>query len=491
MLQPLTVSLFLTVFALLIIISVVVSRASQASGIPFALLFLAVGLIAGEEGLGRISFENYQFSFDLGTVALVLILFDGGLNTPLQRIKRGLAPSAVLATLGVVGTAALVGAAALALGFTWMQAFLLGAIVSSTDAAAVYPVLRASGIQLKRRVGLVLELESGLNDPMAVILTVELTQSLLTNRPLGIATAGQIIYALAVGAIGGVIVGWIGRLIIPRARPPAGGLYPVLTLALACLAYGLPALANASGFLGVYVAAMIIGNGPMPYRSGVVHFHDSLAWFAQISMFLMLGLLAFPSQLLSVAWLGLGIGLFLAIVARPLVAVLCLLPFRYPVRETLFIGWAGLRGAVPIILATYPVIARIDGAQTIFNVVFFIVLINAIIPGATIKWAVKWLRLESGEPPPPPAAVDIVSTEMLHGGEILTFFIGASAAVCGAAIADLSFPAESNILLVIRAHELIPPRGATVLMPGDHVYVLCRPEDRAFVHLIFGSAISD
>jgi cell volume regulation protein A len=486
--EPLSVAIVLTVVAVLIAASVALSQASQWTGVPVVLLFLALGVIAGEEGVGHIAFHNYRLSFDLGTAALVLILFDGGLNTPLTRIRAGIRPAAVLATAGVAGTAALVSVGARLFGFSWTQAMLLGAIVSPTDASAVFSILRGSGVRLKKRVGVTLELESGLNDPMAVIMTFALTRSLVEHRGIGLATLAEIPIALAVGAGLGLAIGYAGRFMLQRMSPPAGGLYPVLTIALAFIAFGLPSILRGSGFLAAYVAAVVIGNGPMPYRGGILRVHDSVAWLCQLTMFLLLGLLVRPSQLMAVAVAGLAIGVFLAVIARPATVLLCLMPFRYPMREVGFVGWVGLRGAVPIILATYPVLA---GAHRIFNVVFFVVVVNTLLTGSAVRWMTRWLGLESHEPPPPPAMLEVTSTRMLTGGEVISFFVEASSAVSGASLSDLPLPPESAVILLIRGRELIAPRGATVLTPGDHVYVLCTADDRSFVQLIFGRAESE
>jgi cell volume regulation protein A len=480
------IAVFLAVSALLMGASVLLSRASERAGVPAVLLFLALGVVAGRQGVGRIAFDNYRLSFAAGTVALVLILFDGGLNTPLERIRAAIRPALVLATVGVFATAALVAVCARLFGLSWTQAFLLGAIVSSTDAAAVFSILRGSSLQLKKRVGILLELESGLNDPMAVALTIALTQCLVERSAMRLGSALDIPLALALGGVFGVAVGYGGRYILPRVQPPAGGLYPVLTLALAFLAYGLSAMLHGSGFLAVYAAAVMIGNGPMPYRGGILRVHDSAAWLGQISMFLLLGLLVLPSELLKVAPAGIGIGLFLALVARPVTALLCLLPFRYPMREVLYVGWVGLRGAVPIILAIYPVLLGADGAEFIFNVVFFVVVVNSVVPGATVRWVTRWFGLESQLLAPPPAVLEITSARMLSGGEVMSFSVEASSAACGAAISELPFPSDSAVILLIRGRELIAPRGSTVLAAGDHVYVLCRPEDQPLVYLIFG-----
>ena len=485
--EPTATAALLTTLGVLLALSALFSRASQRVGLPVALIFLGIGLVAGSEGLGGIVFDDYGRAFRLGTIALVLILFDGGLNTPAAAVRQAFRPAGVLATAGVVGTAGVVAAGARLLGFGWPEALLLGAIVSSTDAAAVFSVLRTSGVQLKRRVGMTLEVESGLNDPVAVILTTVLTRNLL--HPGTIASwwvALDVVREIAIGTALGLAAGHGGRALLARARLPAGGLYPVLTLTIACLAYGVTTLVHGSGFLAVYIAAVVLGDGPLPYRAGLLRVHDALAWLSQIVMFLVLGLLAYPSRVAAVAGVGLVLALVLAFVARPAVVALCLIPFRaYTRRDVAYVGWVGLRGAVPIVLATFPVLAGAPGASRIFDVVFFIVLVNALLPGATVGWLTRRFDLASDEPPPATAVLQIESLLPLDG-QLLSFYVDDALAVAGVAVADLPFPEGSAATMVVRGRELIAPKGATVLLPGDHVYVLARPEDVPLVHLMFG-----
>jgi len=484
--EPLPTAFLLTLCGVLLALSVLFSRASGRFGIPVALLFLGVGMAAGSDGPGGIEFSDYGLAFRLGTVALVLILFDGGLNTPLSSIRTAIRPAAVLATVGVVMTAAVAGLAAhLLFDFAWQQALLLGAIVSSTDAAAVFSVLRGSGLQLKRRVGTTLELESGLNDPMAVILTTAMTLSLASGSEPGWELVWGAVVQMGVGAGLGLGLGWAGRLLLKRLRLRAAGLYPVMTLALAMLAFGVPTLLHGSGFLAVYIVGIALGNEAIRYRTGLLRVHDALAWLSQVGMFLVLGLLVFPGALLEVAWEGLGMGLVLAFVARPLAVLLCLLPFRFPPREILYTGWVGLRGAVPIILATFPVLSDAPGAREIFNIVFFIVVVNGLVPGATVPWVTRKLGLAANVPEPPPAVLEIASTQLLNG-ELSAFYIGSASAVAGERISDLPFPPGSAAMLLVRGQELVAPRGDTVFQTGDHVYVFCHSEDLPLLRLLFG-----
>lgn len=386
-----TTAIALALGGVLMGLSVLASRAAGRVNVPVALIFLVIGMLAGSEGIGRVAFEDYALSFRVGTVTLVLILFDGGLSAAHASIRRVLGPGVVLATVGVLATAALVGLGARVMGFSWSEALLLGAVVSSTDAAAVFSVLRSSGVAVGERVAATLELESGLNDPVAVILTIALTAAEEGRVASGARLALHIGIELVVGCAGGLVVGFAGRWLVQRARPAATGLLPVLTIALAFVAFGATTLVHGSGFLATYVAGLVIGSGELPSRSALLRVHDAVAWLGQVVMFLVLGLLSFPSRLFAVGWVGLALGLVLALVARPLSAMLCLLPFRYPVRESLFIGWVGLRGAVPIILAIFPVLAGAPAAHHIFNVVFFIVVLSTLVPGATVRWAARRL----------------------------------------------------------------------------------------------------
>ncbi|MEX2180290.1 MAG: potassium/proton antiporter [Gemmatimonadaceae bacterium] len=484
--EPLATALVFTTFAALVVASVVFSRVFERTSLPVTLVFLAIGMLAGSEGLGGIELNNYSFAFRVGTAALVLILFDGGLNTPLESVRRVWKPAGLLATVGVALVAGATAVGAKLLGFAWPQALLLGAIVSSTDAAAVFLALRNSGMGLRRRVGSTLEVESGLNDPMAVILTIAMTGMLVRGEGLHVGRlAFAVVQQLAIGALLGYAGGRVARAVLVRLRLRSLGLYPVVTLAAALLAFGLTTLLQGSGFLAVYVAGVVLGNGPMPYRAGVIRTHDASAWLSQIVMFLVFGLLVFPGQLPEVWKVGLLLAFILVFVARPLVVALCLLPFRYTAREIGYSGWIGLRGAVPIVLAIYPVLAGAPGAHQIFNVVFFVVVVNAILPGATVAWATKLFQMDTDEPPRPHAVLELESMEPIRG-DLMTFYVDEALAVTGAPLSELPFPEGAAIALIIRGNEMVPPKGTTALLPGDYVYIFARPEDRHLMVLMFG-----
>ncbi len=489
--EPFATALFLATCGVLLLLGAVSGRATSRFGIPLMALFLALGMLAGSDGIGGIAFADYALTFRLGTAALVMILFDGGLNTSVASVRRVAGPATTLATVGVVGTAAVTALGAYWVGLPVAESVLLGVVVSSTDAAAVFAVLRGTGVHLRRRVGLTLEAESGLNDPVAIILTTLVTANLGHFSDLASwATAREVLMQVVIGGIGGIAIGWLGRSVLQRVRLPASGLYPVFTFALALLAYGLPTLMGGSGFLAVYLAGITLGDQEIPHRASLRRVHDALAWIGQVAMFVLLGLLLFPSRLGEVAVPGILIGLFVAIIARPLVVALCLAPFRYPLREITFIGWMGLRGAVPIILATVPVLANAPGAERIFDLVFFVVAVSVVLHGVTGAPLARWLKLEIAEPPSPPAVLEIESILPLKS-RLTSYFIDEALAVTGAPIGELPVPEGCAVALLVRGADLVPPTPSTTLQPGDHVYLVARREDLALIHLMFGRAEGD
>ncbi len=397
--EPLSTALLLVVIGWLLILSGLASRLSQHLGVPSLLIFLLLGMAAGSEGVGGIPFADYSLAFRLSIIALVLILFDGGLNTSGDVLRRAAAAATVtvLATGGVVLTALLVAAMGLLLGLSPSIAILAGAVVSSTDAAAVFAVLRGSGTRLQEKTGAVLEVESGLNDPMAFFLTSVATEVILGTQTLGLHTLWLLLLQLVIGLLGGISFGFGGRVLLRAVHLPAAGLYPVLTVAIAFSAFGATTLLEGSGFLAVYLAAVILAEAPLPYRAGIRRVHDGLAWLAQISMFLLLGLLVFPSQIEPLMPTGTLLASGLAFMARPLAVLLTLLPFAFSWRERCFLAWVGLRGAVPIILATYPVLRGVPAREQLFHLVFFVVLLNSVVPGATVSWLAR--RYDLASPP--------------------------------------------------------------------------------------------
>jgi cell volume regulation protein A len=489
--EPTATAIFLTTFGALLAVSVLTGRLAARVGLPLTTLFLLLGMLAGSQGIGGIAFTNYALTFKLGTTALVLILFDGGLNTSLAEVRQVGGAAGALATLGVLGTAAFTAFGAWLMGLPVGESFLLGAVVSPTDAAAVFSVLRGSGVHLKRRVALTLEAESGLNDPLAFILVTLVTLNIAQPSQLfGWHAVAELALQVTVGVACGVVIGYGGRAVVQRVPIATGGLYPVFTLAIAFLSFGVPTLLHGSGFLSVYIAGMILGSGELPQRASLLRVHDALGWLGQVAMFLVLGLLVFPSHLVDVAWLGIALALFIALVARPLVVAICLAPFGFRPREIAFIGWMGLRGAVPIILATVPVLAGVPGAEPLFDLVFFFVLISSLVQGGTGAWMARRLGLETREPPAPHAVLAIESTRPLQG-RLISFHVDEALAVAGATISELPLPAGAAVALIVRGTELVAPLAETVLRPGDHVYLVSRAEDGPLLQLMFGRPESD
>ncbi|MDG2304936.1 MAG: potassium/proton antiporter [Candidatus Binatia bacterium] len=483
--EPLETSLFLTAGGLLLVTAALTSPLSHRLGIPSLLFFLVVGMMAGSEGLGGIPFESYDDAYRIGTIALVLILFDGALNTPVAALRRSLAPAGLLATVGVVLTAGITAGIGILVGLPVPIAVLTGCVVSSTDAAAVFSVLRGGGIHLRGQLGPIIEVESGLNDPMAVLLTMVGTEIILGTTTLGGETGFFLAQQLVIGAAGGVAIGYGGQFLLAGIRLPSPGLYLAFTVAFAFLAYGLPSSVGGSGFLSVYIAGILLGDGPLPYRPGVRRVHEALAWLAQITMFLLLGLLVFPSRLAAVWEDGLAVGFALALVARPAAVLITLLPIRLPFPHKLFISWVGLRGAVPIILATYPLLRGVPDAYLIFDVVFFAVLVNNFIPGSTVAWLAKKADLADPRPTAPPASVELFS----HGeypGEFVWYNLDARSAVSGAYVRDLPLPDNTVVTLILRGPDVVPPRRDSSLSPGDYVCLFTQTDDQSFLNLLFG-----
>jgi len=457
--------------------SVLFTRALDRAGIPIVLLFLVLGMLGGSEGLGGVRFDDHAFAFRIGTIALVLILFDGGLNTSWRSVRRAAGPATTLATIGVVLTAAVLTLAGRALGLPWSEAALIAAIVSSTDAAAVFAILRGGGLRLRRRVRETLEVESCVNDPMAVILTLALIEIARAGAAPPWWIVALIPVQLALGALVGLAVGLGVRWMLGRARVSASGLFAVVTTASAFIAFGLATLSYGNGFLAVFVCAVTLGASELPYRAGLRRIHDALAWMSQVGMFLMLGLLVFPSRLAPVAGIGLVLGLTLAFVARPLAVAACLALFRWPRREVAYVGWVGIRGAVPIVLATFPSMAGLPGADRVFHTVFFIVVLSTLAPGASIRAITRRLGLEEPGAPLPSAALELNSLRPLER-DIRVYHISPAVAACNATLAEITFPPEASAILVVRGETPIAARGSTRLLPGDHVFIFCRREGK-------------
>jgi potassium/hydrogen antiporter len=464
----------------LLLLGVVASKAAARLGVPALLLFLGVGVVAGVEGPGGIAFDNVALARNVGVVALAFILFSGGLDTQWRNARTVVLPGVLLATVGVVVTASVVGVvAAVVLDLPWATGLLLGAVVSSTDAAAVFSILRSQSVGLRPRIRNLLELESGSNDPMAAFLTIALLEF-----ALGDASVTSLVPLFFVQMGVGAAVGFgVARLAVEgmnRLRLEYEGLYPVVTLALVGAVYGITALLGGSGFLAVYVAGMVLGNSHVVHRRSLGRFHDAIAWLAQIAMFLVLGLLVAPSEVIKVVVPALAVSAVLILVARPLAVAVSLLPTGTSARDTAMVGWVGLRGAVPIILATFPLEAGLDGADTLFNVVFFVVLVSVLVQGTSIPLVARWLKVTGPVPTSP--AYPIESVAHPHAGAALhELNVPAGSMVNRRRVFELSLPDDVLIVLIDRDGEVIVPRGETLVHDGDRLMVLADLDDLASV----------
>ncbi len=488
MTEPLATAILMLVFGLLILCSVLFSRPLNKVGVPVVLLFLVLGMLGGSEGIGGVPFNDYRLAYRLGTIALVLILFDGGLNTAQSSIRASLVPSGLLATFGVVITAALVTGVARLLGLSWGEAALVGAIVSSTDAAAVFAVLRGGSVRVREPVRSVIEIESCINDPMAIILTITLVEVMKSQTQPTLWLLLLVPMQLAIGAGVGVLMGLLGRWMLDRSRFATVGLYPAATLALASVTFGITTIAQGSGLLAVFAAAAVLGNGPLPYKSGLTRVHDAIAWLAQVSMFLMLGLLSSPSRLIGVAGIGLALGLALAVVARPVAVTICLGLLGWERKKIAYTGWIGIRGAVPIVLATIPIMSGLPAAERVFDIVFFIVVFSALAPGASIIPVTRFLGFEGPRQPEPSALLEIHSRKWREGN-VYVYRVSTVSAVCDSMLSEIEFPEHASVLLVVRGDTLLPAQGQTRLREDDFAYVFCRPDEEPFVGLLFGQLV--
>lgn len=458
----------------LFIISILASTLSPRMGMPLLLVFLIIGMLVGEDGFFGVHFENVKAAYFMGTLALAVILFDGGLRTEIHLFRVGLKPALSLATFGVVITVGVCGAlAAWILGLSWVHGLLLGAIVGSTDAAAVFSVLTMQGLALKSRVGATLEIESGLNDPMAVFLTILLVEMLTKQAEFSWMMLGDFAWEMGVGSLVGLIGGRILAYSIERLALSAG-LYPLLALFGGIFIFGLAAILHSSGFLAVYLAGLMVGNRVSRGLYNIQRFHDGFAWLAQISLFLMLGLLVSPNQLLGYASSALLVGVLLMFVARPLAVWLCLFPFQFSWQEKLFISWVGLRGAVPIVLAMFPWLAGVEEWNFFFNIAFFIVLISLVMQGWTVGPMARWLNLNV-----PTRGSRVQRVELGVPGQVGHEFVGYKLATGSPAlkrtVGNLYLPAKVQLLCLLREGNPVALKPDEKFLADDHIFLLSLP----------------
>lgn len=452
--------------------------------VPGLVLFLLLGMLIGSDGLGLIPFDDVELARTIGIIAIVLILFEGGLAAGWEEIRPVLGVGISLATVGTVTTAVVTGLAAhLLLGIGLLESLLLGSIVATTDSAAIFSVLRGSS--LRRRVARTLEAESGFNDPVAILLVIGFIE-LIETPGYGILDLGLLVLGqLAIGATVGLLLGELSVRALRRARLSTSGLYPVATIAAAAVAYGAADVLEGSGFLAVYLTGLALGSGRIPARRTIEDFHAGVAWVAQITLFLTLGLLVFPSRLEDIVLEGLLLAVALTLVARPLAALLATSVARYSLRESLLVGWAGLRGALPVVFATFPVIAGIPEADRFFNLVFFVVLVSTLIQGATIEPLARRLGLTGSRPALPRQPLVEVGTVRRLGAEVLEYPVGEDDAVVGRVVNELGLPREALVNVIVRRDEALLPRGSTRIEAGDRLHILVRGTVREPVAALF------
>lgn len=476
----LTTELALVLVGAFLLLGVLASKASSKLGIPGLLLFIGIGMLAGSDGPGGIAFDNFALTKVIGTLALACILFAGGLDTDWNAIRPVLWRGLSLSTVGVLASALMVGFFAhWFLGLSLLEGLLLGAIVSPTDAAAVFGVLRSQGLNLRHRIAPLLEFESGTNDPLAVFLTAGLTH-LLANPGEGAATLlTAFLTQMPIGLVIGVAAGEIAVRLINRIRLEYDGLYPVITIALLSLTFGGAHLMGGNEFLAVYVAGLTMGRKNFLHKLSLLQFHDGLAWLMQIVMFLALGLLSYPSQLAQVAGAGIALSLFLVFVARPVTVFISLALTRMTKRAKFVVAWAGLRGAVPIILATFPLMAGEPKAPLMFNLVFFVVLVSVMVQGTTLPFVCRWLGVLQKSP------VESKELRRAKGSELLEVTLGAGSEAVGKMMVQLPLPRTALAVLLKRDGERYIPKGGTVLREGDVLLIATRKEDEGELRAMF------
>ena len=459
-----------------LLVSIIAARVASVVGLPSLLLFLGVGVVLGEDVLG-LPFDDAQLAQSLGAAALAIILVEGGLTTQWSSTRPVLPSSGVLATIGVAVTVGVTATTAhFLLGIDWRLALLLASIISSTDAAAVFAVLRS--LRLPRKLTGVVEAESGFNDAPTLILVLAFSASeAVLPHPLTL--VGNLAYQLVIGALVGLLVGYLGVLALRHMALPATGLYPVATVGFGVIAFGAAGAASASGIIAAYLAGVVLGNASLPHRAATRSFAEGAGWLAQIGMFVMLGLLVDPSELPAAVIPAIATGLILLLVGRPVAVLVCLLPFRTPLREQAFISWAGLRGAVPIVLATFPVVAGVTGGQEILNIVFVLVIIFTLVQGPTLPALARLLRLTE---PGQLREVQIESAPLnVLDADLLTVTIPPGSRMNGVSVVELRLPSPTVITLLVRDGTSQVPTPGTVLRAGDELLVVTTPAVREAV----------
>lgn len=474
--------LILLVVGALLLLSLLASKVGGRLGLPGLLLFLVIGMLAGSDGLGGIAFENYELTQFVGLVALAFILFTGGLETQWRTTRPVLWSGLSLATLGVVLTTAIVGAAAhWLLNLPWGVALLLGAIVAPTDASAVFSVLKERALGLKGKIRPLLEFESGINDPTAVVLVIGLTQAATSPEMSIWSLLGNFASEMVLGGVIGLVLGRLSVWAINHIRLPLEGLYSVLTVAVVALTYGLTSAVHGSPLLAIYIVGVVLGNSELVHKRSLRHFHEGLTYLLEVGMFLLLGLLVFPKQLPEVAVPALLLAAVLVFVARPVAVYLSLWGVKMPVAHKTMVAWVGLRGAVPVVLATFPLLAGVPGAQLLFNVSFFLVLVSILVQGTSLPFVARGLGVN--EPLSGPSSMPLEYTPTGAGrNDLLEITVPPTSGFVGRRIMDLGLPNEALIVLICRDEEYLIPHGTTSLSAGDVLQILAA---KPFVGAVF------
>jgi cell volume regulation protein A len=462
--------------ALLVCASIVATAVSARFGVPLLLVFLVVGMLVGEDGPGGVHFDDLGMAQFVGSIALAIIIFDGGLRTRRETLRLALWPAVSLATVGVIVTALIVAAAVRWLtGLDWLPALLVGSIIGSTDAAAVFGLLNTAGTQIKRRVAATLEVESASNDPMAIFLTLALVGVLASGgQRLSLGLLTEFFRQFGIGTAAGIGGGFALAALVNRLHLlPA--FYALLVAAGGMLVFAVASLLGGSGFLAIYVAGVVLGNVRLRAYRDILRVHDGLAWLAQIVMFLMLGLLVAPHELMGIVCAGIGVALALILVARPVAVALCLLPFRFPWREQVFVSWVGLRGAVPMILAIFPMTAGLPDARLFFNIAFFVVLTSLLVQGWTIVRAARALRLEVPPGNEPLRRLDLDLPGRIERA-VVSYRVPRTSAGSRLVLSDLPLGSDSRVLALVRNDALMPVAPDVALMPDDLLHVFAEPD---------------
>lgn len=474
-----TVDSAIFVLSILLIVGVATTKFSSRLGLPSLVLFIGVGMIASQ----YIYFDNAKITQLVGILALIVILFEGGMQTKWRTMRTVLPAATSLATIGVLLTTVGIGVVAkFVLGLSWLEGMLFGAIVGSTDAAAVFAVLGNKNI--KPNITSTLEAESGTNDPMAVFLTITFISLIQAEAGPLLSLIGSFFWQMGIGLLLGLLIGRLSVWAINKINLDSSGLYPVLAMGFAIFTYAFTTAIGASGLLAVYVMAVVLGNMDLTYRHSIFRFNEGFAWMMQICMFILLGLLVFPNQLRDVIWQGLLLALILMFVARPLGVYISLLFSQFNAKEKLFISWAGLRGAVPIVLATYPLLAGLENADLLFNVVFFVVLLSALFQGATLTPFAEKLSLVGAKTIQVPHSLELVSIGKTNT-EIIEVVIEENATIVGQELKNVDLPTDTLITAVIRGNRVITPRGDTFIVAGDVLYVLVPKTNRSAIKKLF------